>query len=122
MNSETVQKPVADEGANDPNRRVADETETVARTTLPANHPAMSPTTKMTINPWSDRCMLISLALRPDLPWSQHCKETGLKTNPWEPEGTQSHLRDPSRQERNCARPNPALWQPMSAAVCLVGS
>ena len=30
MNSETVQKPVANEGANDPNGRVADETETVA--------------------------------------------------------------------------------------------
>ena len=30
MNSEAVQKPVADEGADDPNGRVADETETVA--------------------------------------------------------------------------------------------
>ena len=29
MNSEAVQKPVADEGADDANRRVADETETV---------------------------------------------------------------------------------------------
>ena len=27
------------------------------RTTLPASHPAMNPTTKMTISPSSDRCM-----------------------------------------------------------------
>ena len=27
-------------------------------TILPANHPAMTPTTKMTSSPWSDRCML----------------------------------------------------------------
>ena len=66
MNSEAMQKPVADEGADDANRSVADETEPVARTTLPANHPTMSPTTKMTINPWSDRCMLFPLALRSD--------------------------------------------------------
>ena len=57
MNPEVMQKPVADEGANDANRRVADETEPVARTTLPASHPAMNPTTKMTISPSSDRCM-----------------------------------------------------------------
>jgi len=30
MNPEAMQKPVADEGADDANRRVADETETVA--------------------------------------------------------------------------------------------
>ena len=30
MNPEAMQKPVADEGANDANRRVADETEPVA--------------------------------------------------------------------------------------------
>ena len=50
MNSDTVQKPVAEERADDANRRVADQTEPVALTTLPANHPAMSPTTKMTIS------------------------------------------------------------------------
>src|SRR5271157_3473933 len=58
MNSEAMQKPVADEGADDADRRIADEAEPLPRTTLPANHPATRPTTQMTINPWSDRCML----------------------------------------------------------------
>ena len=65
MNPKAMQKPVAYERAYDADRRVPDKTETVARTTLPASHPATSPTTKMTINPWSDRCMLFPLAFAP---------------------------------------------------------
>jgi hypothetical protein len=59
MNSEAVQKPVADEGAPTiPMAASPTRPKPLPRTTLPASHPAMSPTTKMTSNPWSDKCML----------------------------------------------------------------
>ena len=57
MNSEAMEKPVADESANNANSHVADETETVALYNLASSHPAMTPTTKMIINPSPDRCM-----------------------------------------------------------------
>ena len=60
MNSEAMQKPIANERADDANGCVADETGPVATDDLACEHPATSPTTKMTINPWSDRCMLFS--------------------------------------------------------------
>src|SRR5271166_3297448 len=34
-------------------------------TILPASHPATIPTTKMTISPWSDRCMVLPLPFAP---------------------------------------------------------
>ena len=60
MNPEAMQKPVADEGADDANRRVADETETVASHNLARQPSGNEPDDKMTMNPWSDRCMLFS--------------------------------------------------------------
>ena len=48
MNPKTMQKPVADQGAYDANRRVPTRPKPLPRTTLPASHPATSPTTKMT--------------------------------------------------------------------------
>ena len=51
MNPELMQKPVADERADDADRRVADEPKPAASDSLPASHPAMTPTIKMTINP-----------------------------------------------------------------------
>ena len=58
MNSEAMQKPIADESADDANRRVANETEPVAADNLASQPSGNVPTTKMTSNPWSDRCML----------------------------------------------------------------
>jgi len=66
VNSEALQKPVADEGANDANRGVADETEPVAPYNLACQPSGDEPDDQMTINPWSDRCMLSPSALRFD--------------------------------------------------------
>ena len=59
MSSEAMEKPVADGSASNANSHIADETETVALYNLARQlHPlAMTPTTKMMINPSPDRCM-----------------------------------------------------------------
>jgi hypothetical protein len=56
-NTDAMQKPVADERTDDANCCIAGETEPFAPNNL-AHHPATSPTTKITINSWLDRCML----------------------------------------------------------------
>ena len=57
MNPEAMQKSVADEGANDANRRVADETEPVAPHNLACQPSGNEPDDQNTISPSSDRCM-----------------------------------------------------------------
>jgi hypothetical protein len=66
MNPESMQEPVADERTHDAFCRVADEAEPAASDN-PARQPsAMTPTIRMTISLWSDRCMLFPFALRND--------------------------------------------------------
>jgi hypothetical protein len=48
MNSEAMQKPVADQGAEDANRRVADETKTTAPYNLARQPSGNDPDDKMT--------------------------------------------------------------------------
>jgi hypothetical protein len=57
VNAEATQEPVANERAGDPDPASPTRPNPLPLTTLPANYPAMTPTTKMTINPWSDRRM-----------------------------------------------------------------
>ena len=61
MNSEAMQKPVADEGADDADCCVADETETTAPYDLARQPSGNDPDDKMTISPWSERCMVLPL-------------------------------------------------------------
>ena len=57
MKSEAMEKPVADQSANNANSHVADETETAAPYNLARQPSGNAPTTKMIINPSPDRCM-----------------------------------------------------------------
>jgi hypothetical protein len=57
MNPEAMQKSVADEGANDANRRVADETEPVAPYNLACQPSGNEPDDQNDNQPSSDRCM-----------------------------------------------------------------
>jgi hypothetical protein len=83
MNSEAMQKPVADKRTDDSNGCVADETEPAPSDNL-ASEPSGNDSDDQydPIRPWSDRCMLSPLALPFDSrPARQQCKEFGLRTN-----------------------------------------
>jgi len=64
VNAQLGQEPCANEGTNNPDCNIGNETKSAARPSFPANQPATRPTSSMMSRPWPEMYIVASLDRR----------------------------------------------------------